>query len=233
MADAGCRSTPHVHTHSLARAASRHPSIVRRAGIRTSGASGPHAPSAANACQDTDAPYRTLRHAGPGMPPKAASEPALPVSSGSGQVAPGTFARAAVVAAPAVGAGAALAYRTLVAASASGTPLGTAVSSAWPDVSQLSTLSYVPSLPFAAPVEGDTPQGLSLVPLPAASGADVPTAVPEPSSALVLVPVLLAFVLTRRALRPFYGGDRLRRSTSSGIAFDGLRHRLAWSSARS
>lgn len=182
MADVGCRSALHAHAYHLARVISRRPSIVRGAGVHARGVPGLHARSTAGACQDTDAPYRTLRHAGPG-----------------------TLAKAVTVAAgaPIMGAGAALAYRALVAA-----PVGGVSSSAWPDLSQQSAFNYVPSLPFAAPMKGNTPQGLSLVPPAAAPRADVPTAVPEPSSALLLVPVLLAFVLARRA---------------------GLRRRRAWS----
>jgi hypothetical protein len=98
-------------------------------------------------------------------------------------------------AASAAGAGAALAYRTLA-----GMPAGVATQSTWPDMSQQSAISYVPSLALAPPGEGNAPQGVSLVPSVVVLGADVPAAVPEPSGALVVAPMLLAVVLVRRAV---------------------------------
>ena len=197
MADAGCRSALHAHAHRLARAASRRLSIGQRSSVHLGGVSGPRAPRPSDACQGTDdAPYRALHRGSPGAPARTGAAQAAPLSSRPGQVGSGILAKATglAAAASATGAGAALAYRTLA-----GMPAGVATQSTWPDMSQQSAISYVPSLALAPPGEGNAPQGVSLVPSVVVSGADVPAAVPEPSGALIVAPVLLAFVLVRRA----------------------------------
>ena len=223
MAVAGCLSALNAARHAAKNLFHTHRPVGHHATAHAHGA--PAAPSTSGTplvCQDRDAPFRVLQHAakppttsprtGPGQ---TGREPDTLANTSPGQTSPGvpgsaqadsrTLAKtaAAMALATATGAGSVLGYHALAAAAPGAAGASPAAPSTWPGLSQVQqpALDYPLSFMLSAPGMGGgvTPQSspLTLTPSALIPGTVAPTPVPEPASALVLAPSLLAFALAR------------------------------------